>query len=70
MRQFTSGSTSQEIEDQNGWKLFNSTTYNIFNPERVGNRTDLADIEYQGMAGDKAEKVRRIAAVTERVLAA
>lgn len=70
VRQFTSGATSQEIEDQNGWKLFNSISYNIFNPERVGSRTDLADIEYQGMAGDKAEKFRRIAAVTERVLAA
>lgn len=65
--QFESGETAQTTTEDNAWKLFNSFTFPVFNPEKLGSRTDKAQIQFQGMVGDKALRVRRIFDTVERV---
>lgn len=60
MRQFEDGETAQSMDGKTGWSLFNSFTYPIFNPQKIGVKSDAADIDYQGMVGDRAAKVTRI----------
>lgn len=60
MEQFESRETAQTIKGDTAWKLFNSFTFPIFNPERISKRKDLAEIQFRGMTGDTAQKVRRI----------
>lgn len=63
------GKTASEMERKSAWTAFNSFTVPIFNPERMSIRTDAADIDYKGMAGDHTERVRRILATVESVAA-
>ena len=67
MRQFDGGETAETMTQDTAWKLFNSVTFNIFNPTRMGNRTDLAEIHYSGMTGSVAQDVRRIFTTVEDV---
>lgn len=70
INQFESGATAQTMEGKTGWTLFNSFTYPIFNPEKPNKKTDLADIQYNSMMWNKAEKVRRMLTAVESVVAA
>ena len=60
MRQFESGETAQTMDGKTGWSLVNSFTYPIFNPQKIGVKSDAADVDYQGMVGDRSDKVTRI----------
>lgn len=60
MEQFESRETAQTMEGDTAWKLFNSFTYPVFNPDKLPKRKDLAEIQYKGMTGDTARKVRGI----------
>ena len=68
--EFESGHTAQTMEGKTGWSAFNSFTYPIFNPEKVGAKIDLADVQYRGMNGTKADRVSGILAKVERALVA
>jgi len=70
INQFESGATAQTMEGKTGWTLFNSFTYPVFNPERLNEKTDLANIQYDSMMWSKAEKVRRMLTAVESVVAA
>lgn len=67
LMQFESGETAQTMKEDNAWKLFNSFTFPVFNPEKLGKRTDKAQIQYQGMVGEKAMRVRRMFDTVERI---
>ncbi len=67
--QFDGGETAQTMKGDTAWKLFNAFTYPIFNPERTGERSDLADIAYAGQLGGKADRVTRIFETVERLAA-
>ena len=69
INQFENGATAQTMEAKTAWTLFNSFTYPIFNPERLGDKTDHANIQYDSMMWSKAEKVRRMLTVVESVVA-
>lgn len=60
MRQFEDGETAQSMQRKTGWSLFNSFTYPIFNPQKIGVKSDAADVDYQGMVGDRSDRVTRI----------
>lgn len=68
MRQFEGGETAETMEDDSAWKLFNSFTYPIFNPDRISSRKDQAEIAYQGMVGNVGERVGEIFRTVERVV--
>lgn len=68
--EFESGHTAQTMEGKTGWSAFNSFTYPIFNPEKVSAKIDLADVQYRGMNGTKADRVSGILAKVERTLIA
>ena len=68
--EFESGHTAQTMEGKTGWSAFNSFTYPIFNPEKVSAKIDLADVQYRGMNGTKADRVSGILAKVERALVA
>ena len=70
VRQFEEGETAQTMEGKTGWTLFNAFTYPVFNPEKLGEKTDLANIQYDSMMWSKAEKVRRMLTAVESVVAA
>ena len=70
VNQFESGATAQTMDGKTGWTLFNSFTYPVFNPERLNEKTDLANIQYDSMMWSKAEKVRRMLTAVESVVAA
>lgn len=71
LTQFESGATASTMEgEKTGWTLFNSFTYPVFNPEKLGDKTDLANIQYDGMMWSKAERVRNMLSVVESVVAA
>lgn len=69
MEQFEARETAQTIKTTSAWRLLNSFTYPIFNPDRLPKRKDLAEIQYQGMTGTTAQKVRRIFDTVEREVA-
>ena len=60
MEQFEAGETARTMKGDTAWKLFNSFTYPIFHPEKISKRNDAAEIQYKGMTGETADKVRRI----------
>lgn len=70
VHQFEDGETAQTMEGKTGWTLFNSFTYPVFNPEKLGERTDLANIQYDSMMWSKAAKVRSMLNAVESVVAA
>ena len=67
--QFESLETAQTMKGDTAWKLFNSFTYPIFHPEKL-RRKDLAEIQFKGMTGDTAKRLRRIFETVEGVVAA
>lgn len=68
--QFNGGETARTMTDDTAWKLFNSFTYPIFNPDpaRLERRKtmDAAEIAYKGMTGSVGRFVRDIFSVVER----
>ena len=60
MEQFEAGETARTMKGDTAWKLFNSFTYPIFHPEKISKRNDAAEIQYKGMTGMTASKVRHI----------
>lgn len=68
IRQFESGETAKTFTEDNGWKLFNSITYPIFNPKSVGKETDIPQIRFSGTIGSRASKVGRIFKAVEEEL--
>lgn len=67
LEQFDGGKTASEMDGTSAWTAFNAISYPVYNPQKLGSRTDLANIDYQAMAGTKAEKVRKAFEVVERV---
>lgn len=60
LNQWNDGETAQTFEGNSGAKLLNSFTYNIYNPITIGKETDLAQINYAGTVGTRADKVALI----------
>lgn len=58
--QFEGGETAMSIKDASAWKLFNSFTFPIYNPQNLDKRMDMAEISYTGAVGTRALKVRKI----------
>lgn len=71
VRQFEAGETAQTFKADSAWKLFNSFTYPIFNPdaERLerSKTKDAAEIAYTGMTGSVRDKVQGIFAKVSRI---
>ena len=70
VRQFETGETAQTMEGKTGWTLLNSFTYPVFNPEKLSEKTDLANIQYDSTMWSKAAKVRYMLNAVESVVAA
>jgi len=68
LEEFESGHTAETFSMDNGWKLFNSYTYGIFNPRKVRKTMDMAEVQYSGMFGTRAVRVRRTLQGVEEVL--
>ena len=60
LTQFDGGETAMSIKGDSAWKLFNSFTFPIYNPETTDKRMDMAEIAYTGAVGSRALKVRKI----------
>ena len=60
MKQWIDGETSQSFDGNSFSKLFNCFTYPVYNPSRVGDKTDIAQITYSGTVGSRADRVMRI----------
>ena len=69
LEQFESGDTAQTMKQDTAWKLFNSFTFPIFHPDKISKRVDSAQIQYSGMTGSVAQKVRGIFNTVETVAA-
>ena len=67
--QFDGGATAQTMKGDTAWKLFNSFTYPVFNPEKLGTRMDLAEVAYNGSLGSRANKVTHILNTIEELAA-
>lgn len=67
--QFEQGATAQTMKADTAWKLFNSFSYPVFNPDRLGARMDMAEVAYKGSLGERANKVTRIFATIEEIAA-
>lgn len=68
LNEFEGGATAQTIKHDSAWKLFNSFTYSIFNPERMRRNMDATEIQYNGIFGNRAVGVRRILSAVEDAL--
>lgn len=67
IRQFTDGETAQSFEgEKTAAVLFNSFTYPVYNPTRIGKETDLAQIRYSATIGSRQERVNRILNLVEQ----
>lgn len=73
VRQFETGETAQTFKEDSAWKLFNSFTYPIFNPDAdrlaKSKTKDAAEIAYTGMTGSVRDRVLGIFNKVGRVAA-
>lgn len=67
--QWEDGETAQTFTADNAWKLVNAFTFPIFNPSKFARGTDLSGVRYDGLFGDRAEKVANILTTVERIAA-
>lgn len=67
--QWEGGETAQTFTKDSAWKLVNAFTFPIFNPSKMTKGTDASGIRYDGLFGDRAEKVANIFATVERLAA-
>ena len=67
--QWESGETAQSFTADNAWKLINAFTFPIFNPAKFARSTDLSGVRYDGLFGDRAERVAGIFSTVERLAA-
>lgn len=58
--QFDGGETAMSIKGDTAWKLFNAITFPIFNPVSMKRGMDMAELNYSGAVGNRADTVRRI----------
>ena len=66
INQFTDGETAQSFEgEKTAAVLFNSFTYPVYNPSKIGKETDLAQIRYSATLGSRADRVNRILTAVE-----
>ena len=65
MNEFEGGHTAQTMKRDSAWKLFNSFTYPIFNPDKMRRNMDATEIQYNGIFGNRAVDVHRILGVIE-----
>lgn len=68
IEQFTTGKTAQEFEDRSALMLFQSITYPIHNPEKIGKESDIAHIALSNTEGSRAARVQRIFRQVEEVV--
>ena len=68
MNEFEGGQTAQTIKRDSAWKLFNSFTYSIFNPEKMRRNMDVTEIQYNGIFGNRAMGVHRVLRTVEDAL--
>ena len=67
--QWESGETAETFTQDTAWKLFNAFTFPIFNPQKISKGSDLSGIRYDGLFGDRADKVGEILETIERIAA-
>ena len=67
--QWESGETAQTFKTDSAWKLVNAFTFPIFNPARTAKGTDVSGVRYDGLFGERADKVSKIVATVERIAA-
>lgn len=67
--QWESGETAETFKTDSAWKLVNAFTFPIFNPQKITKGSDLSGIRYDGLFGDRADKVANIFATVERLAA-
>ena len=67
--QWEGGETAQTFKKDSAWKLVNAFTYPIFNPAKMSKGTDASSIRYDGLFGDRADKVSAIFSTVERLVA-
>lgn len=65
IREFEEGATARTMNRDSAWKLFNSFTHSIFNPERKRATMDSTAIQYSGMFGTRADSVHKILEAVE-----
>lgn len=58
--QWIDGETSKSFNGNSFSKLFNCFSYIIYNPDRIGEKTDIQQVTYAGMFGNRADKVSAI----------
>lgn len=68
IEQFESGHTAQTMDGKTGWTLFNSFTYPVFNPEKILERSDAADIDFNAMVWSRAERVNQMLDVVQETV--
>lgn len=67
--QWETGETAATFKADNAWKLVNAFTFPIFNPPKIAKGADLSGVRYDGLFGDRAEKVANIFNTVERIAA-
>lgn len=67
--QWEDGETAKTFTADTAWKLVNAFTFPIFNPAKLVKGTDLSGVRYDGLFGERAEKVANIMATVERIAA-
>lgn len=68
IEQFTTGKTAQEFDNKSALTLFQSITYPIHNPTRIGKETDIAHITMSNTDGSRANKVSDIFRKVEQLV--
>ena len=67
--QWEAGETAQSFKTDSAWKLVNAFTFPIFNPARMAKGADMSGVRYDGLFGERADKVSNILATVERIAA-
>ena len=67
--QWEEGETAATFKKDSAWKLVNAFTFPIFNPAKIAKGADLSGVRYDGLFGDRAEKVANIFETVERLAA-
>lgn len=60
LTQWADGDTAKSFEGNSFAKLLNCFTFPIYNPVKIANGTDFAQITYSGTVGSRADRVSRI----------
>ncbi len=69
INEWESGETAQSFTKDSAWKLVNAFTFPIFNPSKIAKSSDESGIKYDGIFGDRADKVAEILTTVEKIAA-